>query len=156
TYVQASSSLNSEIDQSLEQQALISAEALDNAIQNAAQDTLLLTTNEFLFSQSVGIGTKQDFLNKHDGVWGYGDLAVFDNDGTLFGGTAENYTDQTTEAYWSQVVTLPPGKVFSPTSPSMLARANWPSRSPRRPTTRPASCAASSACSGQPTTCRRL
>ena len=112
TYFQSSSALNSEIDQSLEQQALTSAEALDNAIQKAAQDTLLLTTNEFLFSQSVGIGTKQDFLNKHDGVWGYGDLAVFDNDGTLFAGTAEGYTDQTTETYWSSVVALPPGQVY--------------------------------------------
>ena len=98
TYNQAQTSLNNEIDQSLEQQALTSAEALDNAIQKAAQDTLLLTTNEFLFSQSVGIGTKQDFLNKHDGVWGYGDLAVFTTEGKLFAGTGETYTDQTTEA----------------------------------------------------------
>jgi hypothetical protein len=96
TYVQSSSALNTEIDQSLEQQALTSAEALDNAIQKAAQDTLLLTTNEFLFSQSVGIGTKEDFLIKHDGVWGYGDLAVFTTDGSLFAGTGENYTEQTT------------------------------------------------------------
>ncbi len=112
TYVQASSSLNSEIDQSLEQQALVSAEALDNAIQKAAQDTLLLATNEFLFSQSVGIGTKQDFLNKHDGVWEYGDLSVFTTDGKLFAGTGETYTDQTTESYWSSVVSLPSGQVY--------------------------------------------
>ncbi|HEX5165958.1 MAG TPA: methyl-accepting chemotaxis protein [Thermomicrobiales bacterium] len=112
TYVQSSRALNNEIDQSLEQQALTSAEALDNAINKAAQDTLLLTTNDFLFSQSVGIGTKQDFLNAHDIVWGYGDLAVFNNDGKLFAGTGENYTDQKTEDYWDKVVNLPDGQVY--------------------------------------------
>ncbi|MGH9173868.1 MAG: HAMP domain-containing protein, partial [Vicinamibacterales bacterium] len=112
TYARSSSALSSEIDQSLEQQALTSAEALDNAIQKAAQDMLLLTTNEFLFSQSVGIGTKRDFLVKHDSVWGYGDLAVFDNDGSLFAGTGQNYTDQATEVYWPEAVTLPPGRVY--------------------------------------------
>ena len=111
-YGRSSSTLNDSIEESLEQQAVTSAEALDNAIDKAAQDTLLLTTNEFLFSQSVGIGTKRDFLARHDAIWGYGDLAVFSSDGALSAGTGEEYADPTTLPFWQQVVTLPAGQVY--------------------------------------------
>lgn len=111
-YDRSSSTLSDSIEESLEQQAVTSAEALDNAIDKAAQDTLLLTTNEFLFSPSVGVGTKRDFLAKHDAVWGYGDLAVFLPDGTISAGTGEEYVDPTTLSFWQQVVTLPAGQVY--------------------------------------------
>jgi methyl-accepting chemotaxis protein len=109
---QSSDALSSSARESLQQQALTSTEVLNNAIDKAAQDTLLLTTSDFLYSQSVGSGTKQDFLTQHDNIWGYGDIAVFTTEGKLLAGTGENYTDQAEEAYFGRVRELPAGQVY--------------------------------------------
>lgn len=109
---ESSDTLNTSIEGSLQSQALTSTEVLNNAIDKAAQDTLLLTTSDFLYSQSVGPGTKRDFLTQHDNIWGYGDIAVFTNEGKLLAGTGERYTDQAQESYFARVRDLPAGQVY--------------------------------------------
>ena len=109
---QSSDALSASAERALEQQAFTSTEVLNNAIDKAAQDTLLLTTSDFLYSQSVGPGTKRDFLTQHDNIWGYGDIAVFTTAGKLFAGTGENYTDQAEEDYFAKVIALPDGQVY--------------------------------------------
>jgi methyl-accepting chemotaxis protein len=109
---QSSNALSGSVEESLQLQALTSTEVLNNAIDKAAQDTLLLTTTEFLYSQSTGSGAKQDFLSQHDAIWGYGDIAVFTPAGQLLAGTGEAYADQTQEEYFQRMGELPPGQVY--------------------------------------------
>lgn len=108
-----SSALEDEAKQGLEGQANASTVALNNAIDKVAQDTVLLSTNaDFLFFQSASVQTRRAFLHAHDDIWGYGDVAIFADDGDLLVATGEDYVNQSQEAYWQPTINLPAGRVY--------------------------------------------
>jgi methyl-accepting chemotaxis protein len=109
---QSNNAMRGTIQDSLGAQAQTSTEVLNNAISKAAQDTLLVTRNTFLFSQSVGAGAKNDLLASYDATWGYGNIAVFDPAGKPLAGTGASMTDLSQEAFFAQVAAQQPGRVY--------------------------------------------
>ena len=108
----ASSALEDEALQGLENQANASTVALNNAIDKIAQDTVLLSTKGDLYFISASVQGRRAILNDHDSVWQYGDIALFTPAGDLNVATGADYVNQNEEAYWQEVVNLPAGSVY--------------------------------------------
>ncbi|HEX2282287.1 MAG TPA: methyl-accepting chemotaxis protein, partial [Thermomicrobiales bacterium] len=108
----SSAALEDEAIQGLQSQANASTSALNNAIDKVAQDTVLLSTKNDLFFQSASTQARVAILNDHDGIWQYGDIALFTTDGDVNVATGDNYVNQTEEAYWDEVIGLPAGQVY--------------------------------------------
>jgi methyl-accepting chemotaxis protein len=109
---QSNGAMRGTIEDSLGAQAQTSTEVLNNAINKTAQDALLVTNTDFLFSQSVGVGAKNDLLASHDRIWGYGNIAVFDSSGRVLAGTGASTTNLSDEPFFEQVAAQQPGRVY--------------------------------------------